>query len=1325
MFKKIFAVAVVWLLLSASMASATTVNIYYAGTQYQTTEIDTAGLLSREISIPQNPSDPGYSNPKVQITVTGASLAFTTKNIFLFACKDNDPIECSRLAPAAADDSYIDTELGWNQISSGGPGLPQTANLLTIANLEDTDGRSVWVGYWDQIRRDAYNFPQPYLFSNTLDAVNIHAKSPEATTALKEIIKINGYSAVPFTPSWIEKIEMVTASGYYAIGGNDNELNNLTFQTASGQTNLISQTPKEHFLFFPKTPRGTENPVSVLSITTPACGDGAAGPGETKNSCCYDTGCGLPNTYCNLQNPSDPSTGVCKNSDLIGLEVIGVDVPQLTQCTQGFPVTFTLRVNNPPSALPSELNGIFEIGGGITSTTCSGGPIYTCTIQLQPEFSCGAGSYSLGNSKVTLSLLYKDGPKAISKDISTASNVAVNYNCPCSAGFYCDAQPRICKPSVQVSATVISTNSPIRPYTTGMPIQLTVKINNPPSDMSLQSVDYFFGRLERDGSLLVNGTSGTINCAGGPETGFVYSCSIPFTIPSYNPASSYIFRQNSLALNIQYTDGQSTVSRVLNSQLTDIVIPSQTCGDGFANPDETEQNCCIDTGCFDPAYYCNTASLECSPESNITASVDIVDPTTVEDAKKAHAIELTARIANPPAGLSLDFFAHKIGNQISGYDLDCEVISSIGGIIECILSIPEQPVCNPPSCSVGPNKLELTTKFNNGPLNTRTRQFSIDFQNVNIVPVYHCGDGVQEPELGESEQNCCADFPCSALGPGYFCDYEGAQNPEGACTLIDDIRLVIDSPTAPVAFDTCEIPNDLEVKAHIDNEPAGLKMEAFSAIINGENARIVSCKQDFSVFQNRTFTCTITIPEEDKCSQGDVFQYTPNSLSLFVSFNDGTNKKTETLTAQLPDIEVTQSFRTLFDIGEALSNRVEKIVNKASSIASKIAKSAELCAKLQLIGLLASMAFLGFGFAKGGNPFSKGGFDVAEAKEGIAVANSFSFALQSSISTYCQSVLSFNSIQLKILQIEGIEAQVQTCIQGYQHNLDSGACRKQESACFNNIVGCLNNLNSINAISNSIQQQAAATSQNIISSLATVNSALNYNTGTVGDSLIVYCAYPGSIGTPSDSCCRYGGQNQQGQCIEKEFSVVVNQQQQAPAPYYPQYPTYPQSSYYPPMPQQIYFPQYRCNNPAVTVSGNGLDGQFVKAGQRYKMNFLDPEGKIKPGDSVTFTFTYLCLGTNQQLDSQSFTYTVPASGCTCAGESVNTPVSPSKCGNGQCDLPDDYNTCLGECTSADIDAYCTQFTSLTQCDANVCIWDDINGICRGVESSEEPTSPLP
>ena len=195
------------------------------------------------------------------------------------------------------------------------------------------------------------------------------------------------------------------------------------------------------------------------------------------------------------------------------------------------------------------------------------------------------------------------------------------------------------------------------------------------------------------------------------------------------------------------------------------------------------------------------------------------------------------------------------------------------------MSIPELESlgCEPPAYVISNNTLRFVITFPDGE-DTRSLTLESGFPDITVVPVYHCGDEVCESNLGENASNCCYDCPCSEApeyGDDYYCEYD-EETFEGSCQPKNAIRLVVDSPTAPVVFDSCEIDNEVNVKMHIKNAPSTFEFEHEYAVINNTNAEFFYCDPETTLFGNTTYNCTLLVPSITECSRGKTYVFEPN-----------------------------------------------------------------------------------------------------------------------------------------------------------------------------------------------------------------------------------------------------------------------------------------------------------------------------------------------------------------------------------------------------------------------------------------------------------------
>jgi len=178
---------------------------------------------------------------------------------------------------------------------------------------------------------------------------------------------------------------------------------------------------------------------------------------------------------------------------------------------------------------------------------------------------------------------------------------------------------KACSPESSISLSVLSVTSYLSDFRSGDPVTIVARVNNPPSDLNVEKVTTAFGNITITGGTASPGYSATATCAADPPERAKFTCSFPLTIAEYAHAKQYVVRATSLAFPVRYSDSTRAVTRDLTSAFSDITIPSYRCGDGLANPEETEATCCTDVACTTAGAYCDAVQA-CQPTSAVRFS---------------------------------------------------------------------------------------------------------------------------------------------------------------------------------------------------------------------------------------------------------------------------------------------------------------------------------------------------------------------------------------------------------------------------------------------------------------------------------------------------------------------------------------------------------------------------------------------------------------------------------------------------------------------------------------------------------------------------------
>ncbi|MBI4182229.1 MAG: hypothetical protein HY520_04655 [Candidatus Aenigmarchaeota archaeon] len=1077
---QVAAIVSVAIIADLPLASATNVNILFNGQIQATADISPANVANHQVSIVHDPKDIVWSQVKVLVTVNSASLSHTVERIFLYKCKLLDPAECTQVTPIDFQ-TYANVELLWSDISAPeGPGTyPQGAHLMTLVKVRDSQGGTSWVSFWDRIRRTDYQtFTQ---FRDDLDQVDFHAAEQGLVDPAKNFIQ--NFQMLPF--NWAEKVIFQGASSLFAVGGDGQELESHRTTSASPPGNQITSISKEFFMVFSEASTGTTNAVTLNQNPSFSCGDGICDSalGESPSSCCFDCGCSLSGQYCDLP-AGQPEGGVCRLEDDIRMNILPPAIPPVTDCNKPIQVDLPVQILNPPETLAATLTSLATLNQTPQTVSCTGdGVFYTCPLVIQPPVRCGATTFSVGPNSLNLTLSYEDGPNRVTRVLSSPfADLPIPLSCGCPEGFFCDAGKFVCSAASSISLSVLNVTSFLPAFNaSGDIVKLAARINNPPSDLAVTGVQYTLGTLFQNNLPILNATTGSVTCLGG-SPGHVYNCEIPVSISNYDHNTAYFFRGNSITFSTTFSDVGTTVVRDLVSAFSDITIPSFQCGDGVCNQGEDSANCCLDCGCLaSPGLYCNAIPQSCATLGDVRLDVLSVNPTNLTDCSPAvpHVVDLSAQVVNAPSDLRLDFAFYLKNGLVQPYPLTCLPINpgANPGLFDCDLTLPEIPECQqqPGGFVLGPNALNFTIAFSDG-RSPRTMTLSDGFQDLRLTPTFDQGDGLCERQLGENASNSCIDCPCEQeFGPDSFCNVPPLPGAAGACINKNDIRLVIDSPQGTVHFDSCEVPQALDIRAHLDNEPADILNMVFTATLDGENADQFSCIRTPASFGGNLSSpieCQLLIPPSRTCSRSDPPTILEdNEITAALAFRSGgTATVVHTTSATLPEIEIKQQITSIFDITQEAIRKMQAEIDKTKRLANSLLGWIEFCLTMAIILAVAALGLVVYGGFGGG----EGSFG-----DNVQAAATAGGGLLSAWGTICEMVSNLYEAQIRIQNIRLQFVQSQFCMDLIQHQIDAGQCEQQEFSCYQRIVGCLN-------------------FADIESGLDGLNSLLQQNTGLAG-----------------------------------------------------------------------------------------------------------------------------------------------------------------------------------------------------------------------------------
>ncbi len=1046
------AILACYLVLTLPVAGAANVNILYNGAVKDTAEYTPDNVVNQMISYKREPSDITWRDVKIHVTINSASLAQSVQKIYMYKCKTSSPSSCIQKTPETFG-SYLDTEIAWKDISEpiGSSTYPQGGNLLFLVKLQDSEGMTSWVGIWNNIKRTS---TKEFLFSRyEIPEIDVHASSIQYVEPIRAYVE--NFNMIPF--EWVKKVVFRNTDSLFVLGASDEDLDASTpiFSAVEPQTNEIDSIGKTFHITFPVTASGIAVPVTLNDNPTFTCGDGncQSNIGENEISCCYDCGC-EEGYYCN--SPSQqPSDGTCESESQISLDVMAVPAVDVTECNVPSELIIPIEIVNPPANLPESIRGKVNLGGTFYTITCTGEPPeYECPVRLEAERGCGKTTEVIEDNSIEVTINYNDGPTQVTRGLTEVfSQAKINYDCDCGEGKYCDTGTNTCESEEAITLGITYLTSYLDEYSPGDTINLKAKVFNPPTGMVLVSSSAYLN--------LTNGivSPGSPTCTG-PDEDYVYDCSIPFSITAYSNQYNYKFEPNTLIFQVTYNDGPVAKTKTLQTGFGPISIPSQLCGDGKVDVGETPETCCMDAGCNSVEEYCDEVK-GCQLIENIGLRATAY-PTEFDDCTIEHLLRITAEVLNAPAKLEPKDFVFITNGMVTPWNID--KADRTLGIYEFLVEIPPlEGGCELPYYALEDNSIRLTIEYFNGQTPIE-KQLNTTISNIYIEPMFHPGNGICEVNILENASNSCVDCPCDQdenYGEDYYCSYD-PETFYGSCEPKSDMELVIDSPTSPVTYDSCEITNNLMILGHVENAPAqGFKIVSKYASMNGESVNVRRCKEVEN--HNETLfemNCTISIPPEPECTQGMTYPYANNTFSIVVTYPDGKGRTAlQTLTSPFADVSITQGIRTMYDIMEDTSTQMEASLDRIMSIADKMVDAMTQCMEMMIYAMIISVA-LTIGMTiyggTGGDDRSWGeNFDSERAKEFGDIGQGLGKTVTEAIDAMCKTIQAKMEIAMDMEEVKMAQISMHACLEIVQHQMDTGSCRGQESSCFNDMRSCI------------------------------------------------------------------------------------------------------------------------------------------------------------------------------------------------------------------------------------------------------------------------------
>ncbi len=263
--------------------------------------------------------------------------------------------------------------------------------------------------------------------------------------------------------------------------------------------------------------------------------------------------------------------------------------------------------------------------------------------------------------------------------------------------------------------------------------------------------------------------------------------------------------------------------------------PSFFCGQYGCETElgETSANCCYDCPCSE-GYYCDGGTEGiCKLESLISLSLYEPPNTTITNCNEQHVINVTAKVDYAPSDTDLTRSEYKLNETV--YSTQCEEILS--NVYRCPITIPPIPGCQEGEYAIGPNYLNFTISYTDGP-NAKSKDLVLQFPDI-TVGSFTCGQDGCESELGENSNNCCYDCGC----PNGYCDIaSGAQPNTGTCRqdiTVNNLQITAN----PTHFYTHNnISGDrVDIVLQITDAPLSMEITSSSCEMDCLNNCSVSC----------------------------------------------------------------------------------------------------------------------------------------------------------------------------------------------------------------------------------------------------------------------------------------------------------------------------------------------------------------------------------------------------------------------------------------------------------------------------------------------------
>ena len=599
-----------------------------------------------------------------------------------------------------------------------------------------------------------------------------------------------------------------------------------------------------------------------------------------------------------------------------------------------------LKISSPAEDINSAL---------FSTSSVTGSKILPTSINEDYNFiSSDSGSFN-GGMTLYLRPTFECGNSVCESELGETQSVCC-YDCGCWAGKYCDGGiGGYCRSDELINLKLFSAPElQITDCTEGGTITVKVELENPPSEMVVQSFGY---RLYMDGEVLADGVCPV------PWTGEndVYTCVVNVPPVPGCEGSSFTLDPNYIDMSIRYSNGPSYLSKTKDMSVSfgSVSVGSYECGSRGCESGlgEDSYSCCYDCGCSE-GYYCSTnqgnpSGGVCKSELtnyNFYALGWSFEPKPMNfytHTTSGDTVKFVAQITNKPLWLNV----RNPLCSMSCSECDSEgTCTSCSGSVQCDLSCVEADSMD---SSVYNSSCQLTFRiagYNAAMDYKMTPDISVvvDYYDANQMESVkledtlpdisiggnYCGDGDCDDTLGETQENCCYDCGCGATE---YCDtkYDTGPSSEDSCKPLNGIMLNLREVRGQIFTDSLKN-HVINITGEFQNVPSGMQITDSGCIFGGGNENLncisrfgTNCQWTQETDTSKEFTCNLTV-QDFKYNRpdflekyGDIFEPynantdTPaelsvedNSIWFDIEFSNGPSRETKKLEKVFSDFSI-------------------------------------------------------------------------------------------------------------------------------------------------------------------------------------------------------------------------------------------------------------------------------------------------------------------------------------------------------------------------------------------------------------------------------------